>query len=153
MKAGESTTVGPEPVETVPDDGALAETVANEIEADGEVRVSRGRRLTALAVALYLFAQAVIVLINGPAPSSEMLMATIVRLAVLAMIGGMAIRGRVWARWIIGGLSALNVVSVIFGTAGNLGTFSAPVLALTAVVIVALVAAAYLLLLSPRVRG
>lgn len=134
--------------------GEIAERSKAAPERHGEQGPSdRSRQLTSLAVALYLFAQAVIVLINGAAGSSEMLMATVIRLAVLAMIGGMAIRGRTWARWVIGGLAALNVLSVILGTMRDFTDFSTQVQALTGAVLIALAAAAYLLLLSPVVRA
>ena len=140
------------PATIEPGDEATIEAPAAEaLEAD--VPVGRGRRVTSIGVALYMLGQAVILFINGAGGSNDLLMANIMRLAVLGMVGGLAIGGRVWARWFIGVLSLLNALTVGgLGLLANAGTASVLVLALTGGVLIAFLAAACLLLLSPAHR-
>lgn len=160
-------TVDEVPATIEPGDEIAVETPEGEVASGQEVGhgapggdalvadapVGRGRRVASFGVALYMLGQAVILFINGAGGSNDLLMANIMRLAVLGMVGGLAIGGRVWARWFIGVLALLNALTVGgFGLVANTGTASTLVLALTGGVLVAFLAAAYLLLLSPAHR-
>lgn len=145
--------VGPDPT------NALKEIEVRDIEETADsipaeaAGVGRRRVRMSIGVGLYLLGQAMILVINGPGGSNQELTAHIARLAMLAMIGGLAIGGRGWARWVIGILAALNALVVGFHTPAAIGTGSGSVIAMTVAALVSLGLSAFLLLFVPRSLG